>query len=138
MTINILDACEYLQDKWLLIETSYASLVPGHYLNLTCVSRSPQEQFELFKQGRTKDTSGKWIVQDHSQVVTNVDGYKVVGKHNKQPSEAIDVVVMNNQTGKETWEDSYYLPLGDLAKKHGLKWGGEFTTIKDMPHLETI
>src|SRR5438105_1728110 len=135
-TTEINDACKAIRDAWDGIKTAFFEVEPGHYLELTCVYRSPEEQFELFKQGRTMDTSGEWIIQDKEKVVTNVDGRKVKGAHNYKPARAIDVCVVDNQTGKRLWDEKWYQPLVEIAKKHNLVEGGTWRSIKDWPHLE--
>ena len=136
MSKDINDAAKPLRDNWELIKNEYFKSVPGFYLELTTVFRSPNEQFELFKKGRTMDTQGNWITTDKSQIVTNVDGYKIMGAHNYYPARAIDVAVVSNKTGKITWEESYYTPLIKIANEFGLESGGEWKSIKDYPHLQ--
>ena len=53
--------------------------------------RTPEEQFELFKKGRSLNMDGKWIITDRKKVVTYVDGYEKKSKHNAEPSKAIDM-----------------------------------------------
>lgn len=136
-TKSIDDACKTIRDSWDLIKRDFFSVIPtGHYLEIDCVYRSPQEQFELFKQGRTMDTSGDWIVDDKEKIVTNVDGHKVMGAHNYSPARAIDVCVIDNQTGKRLWDTKWYEPLIAIAARYDLVEGGTWRSIKDWPHLE--
>lgn len=134
---DIESCCQELQDKWPQIKSLYFKSVPGYYLDITCSYRSPEEQMELFKIGRTMGKDGKWVISQPEFVVTNCDGTHNPSNHNKQPSHAIDVVAINNKTGKATWEDKYYLPLGQICELLGLVWGGSFGTIHDLPHIET-
>ena len=133
---DINDAAKPIRDNWETIKNEYFQSNPGKYLIITCSHRSVEEQFELFKKGRTMGIDGVWVVQDKGQVVTNVDGYKVLGAHNYKPSRAIDVAVVDNQTGKITWEEKYYYSLVEIAKGVGLVSGGSWKSIKDWPHLE--
>lgn len=135
-TTNIEDACKALRDHWDEIRNEFFKRSPGKGLVLTAVHRPVQEQFELFKKGREQSSSGEWVVKDKSQVVTNVDGHKVIGAHNYYPSRAIDVAVFDNQTGKIIWEESCYYPLVDIASSVGLVSGGSWKSIKDWPHIE--
>ena len=59
------------------------SLVQGH--------RSPKVQFEYYKKGRALKNN-KWVVVDEKKVITNIDGYKIKGKHNYKPSLAVDIM----------------------------------------------
>lgn len=136
MTKNIEDAASPIQDAWPLIKNAFFQSSPGHYLILTCVYRSPEEQMDLFKKGRTMDMQGNWVVVDKGQVVTNVDGYKIVGAHNYKPSRAIDVAMVDNQTGKTIWQEGLYQPLLEIAKSVGLESGLEWKTFKDPPHIQ--
>lgn len=135
-TKDIADAAKPIRENWDEIRQTYAKYNPGKYLSLTSVHRPPEEQFSLYKKGRKQNPDGTWVVVDKSQVVTNVDGYKIKGAHNYMPSRAIDVAVVNNQTGKVSWKESDYFSLGTIAKSVGLEWGGNWKSIKDYPHLE--
>lgn len=135
-TRGIEDAAKPIRDAWETIRHEYIQRSPGKYLVLTCVYRSPDEQLALFKQGRTLDSSGNWTIVDKSKVVTNVDGTKILGAHNYKPSRAIDVMVVDNQTGKPVWEESSYHCLLEIAKGVGLESGGGWKSIKDWPHIE--
>jgi len=92
--------------------------------------RTPEEQYELYKQGRTKP----------GRIVTYKDGYRELSKHNYSPSKAIDIVCYKNM--KVTWEPEYYkrvaVHVAKVALELGIKytWGGEFRTLKDLPHYE--
>lgn len=135
-TKDIDDATKPIRDHWEEIKRDYFEVVPGKYLVLTCVHRSPDEQLELYGRGRTKGSDGKWYVQDKAKIVTNVDGVTVLGAHNYRPSRAIDVMVVDNTTGRETWDERFYTPLHNIAKRYNLTWGGDWKSIKDMPHFE--
>lgn len=96
----------------------------GNDLLLTCTHRSVEEQQKLYAQGRT--TPG--------QIVTNVDGVTKLSNHNYTPARAVDVAVVVH--GKVSWSPADYAPLGELAKRYGLVWGGSWHSFKDYPHLE--
>ncbi len=96
----------------------------GHDLLLTCTARTVDEQRALYEQGRTKP----------GPIVTQLDGVTSRSKHNLSPARALDVAVVVG--GKVSWEPAQYAPLGPLAEKYGLVWGGGWKTLKDYPHLE--
>jgi hypothetical protein len=130
-TRNIQDAVEELQQKWPLIEKDFEQENPGWNLILVCVLRSVEEQQGLWKIGRSLPGAK----------VTNKSGiFPSISKHNptiKYPkSRAIDVGVLVG--GKYMTKNSYYLPLGALAKRYGLVWGGDWFPLKDSPHLEVV
>lgn len=135
-TTDINDAAGPIRDKWEEIKNEFFRRSPGTYLVLTCVHRTPEEQMELYKKGRTMAVDGSWVAQDKSQIVTNVDGHKVLGAHNYKPSRAIDVAVVDNQTGKTLWAEEHYHCLLEVAKAVGLEDGGGWKSIKDWPHLQ--
>lgn len=135
------DACKVIRDAWDGIKNEFFTVAPGHYLEIDCSYRSPDEQFELFKQGRAEHMGltpegTYWWTSDKEKIVTNVDGYKVIGAHNYHPSRAIDVCVVDNQTGKRTWDTAWYKPLIEIATRYGLVEGGTWKSIQDWPHLE--
>ena len=54
--------------------------------------RTPEEQYELYKQGRTKQ----------GNIVTYKDGYRELSTHNYSPSKACDIACFVD--GKLTWD----------------------------------
>jgi peptidoglycan L-alanyl-D-glutamate endopeptidase CwlK len=107
-----------------------AKLPAGHTARLVSAHRSPADQFELYKKGRTFK-NGVWTKT--GSVVTYKDGYVNLSRHNYLPCTAFDIGLFNNNT---------YLPDSPLYKKvkegtkFGLDWGGDWTGFKDEPHLE--
>lgn len=96
----------------------------GKELDVTCTYRSPEEQWELYQQGRTKP----------GQIVTQIDGKTKKSNHNYNPSRAIDFAVIIG--GKITWDDKEYKVVGPYMERHGLIWGGSWPNFKDYPHVE--
>ena len=134
---SISDAVKEIQDAWPSIKSQYINLNAGRYLVLNESYRAPQRQLELFKAGRVQDpTTGDWVVQDKSKIVTYCDGVKVLGAHNYFKSRAIDVAVVDNQSGKVLWEEKHYQCLIGIAESVGLVSGGSWKSFKDWPHLE--
>lgn len=83
--------------------------------------RTFEHQKKLFDQGRT--TPGKIITKARP-------GYSY---HNY--GLAVDIVFKDN--GKWSWDEKHdWAFLGELGKKLGLRWGGDFKSIKDRPHFE--
>lgn len=79
--------------------------------------RSPQEQDKLFNSGKG---------------VTNARG----GKSFHNYGLAVDVV-FDNGKGGPSWDNQHnWQRLGELGKKFGLTWGGDFKRIKDLGHFE--
>lgn len=58
--------------------------------------REAEQQFDLFKKGRFKTASEKWVVTNGGKVVTYKDGYIKKSRHQVHPgevlSDAVDVV----------------------------------------------
>ena len=107
--------------------------------------RTPEEQFNLFKQGR-RLVGGSWIVEDKTQVVTYIDGFDKVGQHNFTPSRAVDLAPY-----PVDWMDKarfFYLAgivLGVAGRMNiPLTWGGDWDGdgdfkdhgFTDLPHFE--
>lgn len=112
--------------------------------------RTTATQLMLYRKGRTWDpTKGPvedpkaWVVTDAKAVVTNAWGLN--GPHPK--GKAVDffvrtqagvAIVYPSQVGSALFE-RLYTALGDKAKAHGLKWGGDFTLAngqRDWGHVE--
>ena len=118
-----------LRSRFLTLQAEFCAQNPGKTLLVTCTYRSPEEQNRLYRLGR----KGSDII-DHAKVVTNCDGIITTSDHNKNPARAIDIAIVNG--GKVTWDGTEYYPLGGLAKRHALEWGGFWTRGKpDYPHL---
>lgn len=98
--------------------------------------RSPVKQNELYQQGRT--TEGK--------IVTYVDGYVKMSKHNYNPSQAVDIACYINKT--LTWNAEIYKIVAshiiDVAEElflsgkitNRITWGGNWRKLKDWPHFQ--
>lgn len=106
-------------------------------------TRTVEEQFELYKQGRTlKD--GVWIKT--GSTVTNLDGKLKKSMHNYTPSKAIDIapypIDWNNL---ERFKELSSVVL-KCAKELGIElvWGADWDsdgdilehTFRDYPHFE--
>lgn len=118
------DCDPVLVAAYLAIKADYEIQFPGLVLNPYVTYRSPTEQQAEYAKGRTKPGA----------IVTNCDGVTHPSKHNTRPSHAIDVFVTIG--GKARWSPGLYIPLGPLAVKHGIKWGGLWQKPADLDHLE--
>ncbi len=55
---------------------------------------------------------------------------------------AVDIVPFNNIHKRWSWDlknnavNDLFNKLGELARKHGLVWGGDWKTFKDYPHIQ--
>ena len=97
--------------------------------------RTPNEQFELYKKGRTFQ-GGKWVKT--GTTVTNLDGKTKLSNHNYSPSTAIDIAPYPID-----WNDTdRFEALAEVVKKAAktvgvsIQWGGDWVTPIDMPHYE--
>jgi peptidoglycan L-alanyl-D-glutamate endopeptidase CwlK len=96
--------------------------------------RTPAEQFELFKKGRTL-VGKEW--KKTGATVTDKDGTKKVSNHNFNPSKAIDIAPFPID-----WNNiNRFLEMAKVVKKAaetvGVKivYGGDWK-MKDYPHFE--
>ena len=105
--------------------------------------RSPEEQFELFKKGRTF-TNGSWVKT--GSVVTNLDGTVKKSKHNYYPSHAVDIVPYPiDWNNLQRFKDMAKIVI-EVAKELNIKiiWGADWDmdgdikehTFIDYPHFE--
>jgi len=95
--------------------------------------RTPEDQFELFKQGR-KPQSGIWVISDKSKIVTYKDGFDLKSTHNEYPSKGIDVTpypIEWNNIKKQ-----YYFAGRVMEKARQLDvkliWGGNWDGDEDF------
>lgn len=94
----------------------------NHGIKLRAYSglRTFDEQKKLYAQGRTEPGS----------IVTNAQpGYSY---HNY--GLAFDAVEIKN--GQAVWNNPNWTKIGQIARQHGLEWGGNWTSFKDMPHFQ--
>lgn len=137
-SLEKLDTC-HVDLKVLMIEAIKES---PYDFGITHGHRTPEEQNELFKKGRS-DT-GEII--DKSKVVTYLDGYIKKSKHNLYPAEAVDIVVYFE--GRVTWEHEFYeIVAGHILKiaeelfeqnkiMNRITYGGNWNKFKDYPHFQ--
>lgn len=141
---DISHAVPELRLKWPKIKLLWEAYFPGWVAKLGTVYRSPEDQFIAFKKGASK-----------------IDGIKKLGKHNKYPSEAIDVNFYNSEgiwivtllEKKKITQEQFtgmYAVLGLLGHIHELRWGNDWNrnllpvspdpaeSFVDVYHLETI
>lgn len=105
--------------------------------------RTPSEQFELFKKGRTLQ-NGQWVKT--GSTVTNLDGINKKSNHNYLPSHAVDIVPYPiDWNNIQRFKDMAKVVLEE-ANKLGIKlvWGADWDMdgnieehkFKDFPHFE--
>jgi len=83
--------------------------------------RSFAEQDALYAQGRTKPGT----------TVTNAKG----GDSLHNWGCAVDIVFLTNN--RPSWDDSHpWHILGQIGKKHGFDWGGDWPSFPDRPHFQ--
>jgi peptidoglycan LD-endopeptidase CwlK len=115
--IDMLDVRLRQPARDLLIKCQQA----GVPILITQTLRDAEYQDCLYAKGRTID----------GKICTNAKG----GHSYHNYGLAIDFVPLTN--GKPNWTNaSLFKKVADIAKKLGFDWGGDFKTIKDMPHLQ--
>jgi hypothetical protein len=129
------DTHEFLRATWPKVVDEYTNLNPHRRLIITASYRTPEEQFALFRVGRTFAPDGVTVESvQPSKIVTTKDGYRRQSNHNFWPAQALDFAVLI--AGKVTWTFKEYENVGVIAEKHGLIWGGRWTVLRDGPHVE--
>lgn len=102
-------------------EEAQAAMPDNVKIIVTQGLRSFEESDRLYAQGRTAP----------GEIVTNSPG----GKSYHNYGLAFDFSMLTN--GKEDWiVGPNWMKVVEIMKKHGMTWGGDFTTIKDAPHFE--
>lgn len=134
-SVRLTDLDTALAHAWLELREIYESAHPGCRLVVTATHRPVEEQQALYQIGRVYKR-GVWILDGDpaTQIVTQLDGTPGrQSKHNLLPAQALDFFV--ELFGKASWDPAQYLVIGDLAKKAGLVWGGDFS-FRDYGHVE--
>lgn len=121
------------------LQTLFNAVIEEFDCTVICGYRSTEEQFELFKKGRER-INGWWTIVDKSKVVTNIDGNTKKSNHNYKPSRAVDVVPYPLD-----WNDTKsFIAMAEVVRRKAkelnidIKWGGDFTSLKDYPHFELV
>lgn len=116
----------------------------GVRLRFAYTTRTPEEQAELYAQGRTKlfDKDGKRLGK-----VTNAGPWQSIHQY----SLAWDIVLLYDKNGDGIFESASWDQTVDFDKDGmkdwfevinyfksipGVTWGGDFKSIKDAPHFE--
>ena len=125
---KIEDLTPYLQNVFRSFKTWYEATFRGREVFLICTHRSVKEQQEHYAKGRTKP----------GRIITYSDGIKKKSKHNSLPSNAFDFAIKID--GKVTWVEKHYASAWAFFRKKGLRvrWGGDFSRFKDLPHVEEL
>lgn len=110
-------------------------------------SRTKEEQFALYKQGREL-IDGSWVKTGKQPTVTNCDGITILSNHNYSPSKAVDVMPY-----PQDWLDirRFYMFVGfvrgiatlkGISIINGADWDGDTQvkdqTFNDLAHFELI
>jgi peptidoglycan L-alanyl-D-glutamate endopeptidase CwlK len=117
---RLADVKPELAEKCLAIIAQAAS--EGFTLIVTQGFRSIEEQNRLYQIGR-RGIPGE-------RIVTNARG----GQSNHNHREAVDFAFI--VAGEISWDEKLYQNIGRWAQKVGLKWGGNWKSFKDFPHVE--
>jgi peptidoglycan L-alanyl-D-glutamate endopeptidase CwlK len=107
------------------------------------VYRSAARQRMLYAQGRTdKQLIAKGYTQNEIQQYRKagytadkrVVSYTLHSMHSK--GRAMDIAWLVNGTVTYNVPNGWWDMYGAIARKHGLIWGGDWSTLKDKPHIE--
>jgi len=103
--------------------------VIGLDVHCCCTWRSVAEQMEMFNKGASKRKLGAHNCKD---------------ENGNPSSKAFDFYIIN-KFGKVTWSttddtnnDGHpdYIQVGEIGKKYGLEYGGDWPSLKDYDHLQ--
>lgn len=121
---KIEDMHPWLAERWKIAIVIWNKEHPkGPIPIITQNYRSPQEQNDLYAQGRTKKGNR----------VTNAKGGQSL--HNYLPSYAFDIAFKNTE-GKILWDEKYFNEFAVIMKGMGVGWGGDWKSFKDRPHFD--
>lgn len=91
-------------------------------------ARTRAQILELYAQGRTKPGAIVTNVKDTATAPHAMRGGKLF---------AADVAPDNATATGPVWNDeAKFRVIGERARAAGLTWGGDFKSLKDMPHIE--
>jgi peptidoglycan L-alanyl-D-glutamate endopeptidase CwlK len=122
---KIEDCTVALQIAWRDASSTYAFYYPDlPQPFITCTYRTPEEQLELYAQGRTKP----------GKIVTRL---KKGSKHNQLPSKAFDIA-FKAKDGALDWSPDLFKKFAEIIRQQYplINWGGSWKSFKDLPHFE--
>ena len=124
---DLTPAAKAAAQKWLAACTD-----AGLNVLVYCTYRSPEEQDELYKVGRTVKGANVKPSKPMGDIVTNARG----GQSKHQACIAIDFVPLI--FGKEQWNNAaLYRKAGELAEANGFEWAGRWTgSLRENAHIQ--
>lgn len=98
-----------------------------------CTYRSPQEQEELYAQGRTKQ--GRIVT--HARAGQSKHNFQADGKPASLAADYYPLINGKLADRKTKQELDLWMQLAEAGERHGLIWGGRWQEPKtDFPHFE--
>ncbi|MCU7552131.1 M15 family metallopeptidase [Chitinophagaceae bacterium LB-8] len=116
---DIKDAHPILQEQFAKAKETFEKTYPNVTVILTATYRSPEEQNDLYAQGKTKP----------GKKVTNAKGGQ--SPHNFKPSFAIDVAFVIDT--KVDWSEKWFKLFSTRMVNPKIEWGGQWKYV-DYPH----
>jgi peptidoglycan LD-endopeptidase CwlK len=117
--------CEDLTHRITKVLTAMDAL--GWPMIVTDGHRSVDDQRRLYALGRT--VPGK--------IVTHCDG--ILKPSNHQSGKACDCTFLDPETGQPSWDARLpWKTYGACLETVGLKWGGHWAGLHDLPHAELL
>jgi hypothetical protein len=101
----------------------------GKPMTVTDALRTTEQQQAIYAKGRTAP----------GPIVTQCDGVVKMSNHQAHPDDlfghAVDCAFVVN--GQPNWDEANPWKLyGEMAKALGCRWGGDFKSFVDKPHIE--
>lgn len=126
MSDKLIDVHPRLVAITLSIQRAMAAL--GFPMMVTDGVRTAAQQATLYAKGRTEPGA----------IVTYNDGIVKKSNHQKKADgygHAVDLTFLVD--GKPSWAEAHPWRLyGAMVRAMGCRWGGDFTTFSDKPHME--
>jgi hypothetical protein len=140
----LIDCVADLREKFSELHDAFVAEYPGWSMPVVCTHRSPEEQFEIYKEGREQGADGSWHVVFQAAVKTNMDGTQLLSLHNDYPARALDVEI-HTPRHQIYWDEVHPTSEGKLnpwlwcraaAPRFGLLNGGMWKKPHDCPHFQ--
>jgi peptidoglycan L-alanyl-D-glutamate endopeptidase CwlK len=107
-----------------------ACAAAGISATITFTYRSPATQDALYAQGRTKP--GRIVT--NARAGSSFHNYGLA--YDATPTALLKLPNWGDVPAHQKETDRIWALYGRLAREHGLRWGGDFKSIKDRPHCE--
>lgn len=133
------DLHPWLRERIANLARAHQQRYPDRSLALITTWRSHAEELDAIAKGTSELSPSQYSLHGYRpclacDVWVYTDGPEVDGVlYEYRPDRDAGATLRLMQRGSLS---DYYEPMGELAERHGLEWGGRWRTLRDGPHVQ--